>query len=88
MAELSIFYCEEASDFLESCSMDDEKYFAALIRMYRRSLEIVSSLHPAERSSYLERLGKLRSRGRNVGWVAEEEFNNLWYDAVDEQQSE
>jgi len=86
MAELSIFYCEEAFGFLESCSMDDEKYFAALIRMYGRSLEIVSSLHPAERSSYLERLGKLRSRGRNVGWVVEEEFNNLWYDAVDEQQ--
>src|SRR5258706_8355977 len=68
--------------------MDDEKYFAALIRMYGRSLEIVSSLPPAERSTYLERLGRLRSRGRNVGWVVEEEFNSVWYDAVDEQQSE
>jgi hypothetical protein len=88
MAELSIFYCEEAFGFLESCSMDDEKYFAALIRMYGRSLEIVSSLPPAERSTNLERLGRLRSRGRNVGWVIQEEFNSLWYDAVDEQQSE
>jgi hypothetical protein len=88
MAELSIFYCEEAFSFLESCSMDDEKYFAALIRMYGRSLEIVSSLPPAERSTNLERLGRLRSRGRNVGWVIEEEFNGLWYDAMDEQQSE
>jgi hypothetical protein len=88
MAELSIFYCEEALGFLESCNMDDEKYFAALIRMYGQSLEIVSSLPPAERSTYLERLGRLRSRGRNVGWVVEEEFNSLWYDAVDEQQSE
>jgi hypothetical protein len=88
MAELSIFYCEEAFGFLESCSMDDEKYFAALIRMYGRSLEIVSSLPPAERSTYLERLGRLRSRGRNVGWVVEEEFNSLWHEAVNEQQSE
>jgi len=88
MAELSIFYCEEAFGFLESCSMDDEKYFAALIHMYGRSLEVVSSLPPAERSTYLERLGRLRSRGRNVGWVVEEEFNSLWYDAVDEQQGE
>jgi hypothetical protein len=86
MAELSIFYCEEAVGFLESCSMDDERYFAALIQMYRRSLEIVSSLPPAERSAYLERLGRLRSRGRNVGWVVEEEFNSLWHDAVDEPQ--
>jgi hypothetical protein len=67
MAELSIFYCEEAFGFLECCSMDDEKYFAALIRMYGRSLEFVSSLPPGERSTYLERLEKLRSRGRNVG---------------------
>jgi hypothetical protein len=36
MAELSIFYCEEAVGFLESCSMDDETYFVALIRMYGR----------------------------------------------------
>jgi hypothetical protein len=84
----SIFYCEEAFGFLESCSIEDEGYFAALIRMYGRSLELVSSLPPAERSSYLDRLGRLRSRGRNIGWGVEEEINSLWYDAVDEQQSE
>ena len=89
MAELSIFYCEEAFGFLESCSMEDEGYFAALIRMYERSLEIVSSLPPAERTTYLERLDKLRSRGRNVAWAVEEEFNSLWYTAApDEQQGE
>jgi hypothetical protein len=87
MAELAIFYCEEAIGFLESCSMDDEKYFGAVIRMYGRSLEIVSSLLPAQRTTYLERLDKLRSRGRNVGWVVEEEFNSLWYDTVDEEES-
>ncbi len=82
IAELSIFYCEEACGFLESYSMEDEGYFAALIRMYERSLEIVSSLAPAERMIYLERLDKLRSRGRNVGWAIEEGFNSLWYAAA------
>jgi len=88
IAELSIFYCEEAIGFLESCSIDDEKYFAALIRMYGRSLQTVSGLPAAERSTYLERLGRLRSRGKNVGGVIEEEFNSLWFDAVDEQQTD
>jgi hypothetical protein len=89
MAELSIFYCEEALGFLESCSMEDESYFAALIRMYGRSLEFVSSLPPAERTTYLERLDKLRSRGRNVGWGVEEELNSLWHAAaLDEHQGE
>jgi len=82
MAELSIFYCEEAFGFLESCSMEDESYFAALIRMYGRSLEFVSSLPPAERATYLERLDKLRSRGRRIGWGVEEELNSLWYAAA------
>jgi len=82
MAELSIFYCEEAVGFLELCSIDNEKYLAALIRMYGRSLEIVSSLPPAECSTYIERLDRLRLRGSKVSWVVEEEFNSLWYDAV------
>jgi len=81
MADLSIFYCEEAFGFLESCSIEDEGYFAALIRMYGRSLELVSRLPPTERSSCLDRLGRLRSRGRNIGWGLEEEINSLWHDA-------
>ena len=89
MAELSIFYCEEAFGFLESCSIEDESYFAALIRMYGQSIEFVSRLPPAERSTYLKRLDKLRSRGRNVGWAVEEEFNGLWYvAALDQHQGE
>jgi hypothetical protein len=89
MAELSIFYCEEAFGFLESCSMEDESYFVALIRMYERSLKFVLSLPPAERATYLERLDKLRSRGRHVGWGVQDELNSLWYAAsLDEHQSE
>ena len=88
MAELSIFYCEEAVGFLESCNLDDEKYIAALIRMYARSLDIVSSLPPTERSTYLERLDRLRSRGRNLGWGVEEEFNSLWYKTVDDEEAD
>ena len=77
MAELSIFYCEEAFCFLESCRLEDESYLVALIRMYERSLEFVLSLPPAERANYVERLDKLRSRGRRVGWGA---GRNRWPD--------
>jgi len=82
MAELSIFYCEEAFGFLESCSMEDESYIVTLIRMYERSLEFVLSLPPAERANYLERLDKLRSRGKHVGWGVSDELNSLWYAAA------
>ena len=53
------------------------------------SAVITVRVPPAERIIYLERLDKLRSRGRNAGWVVEEEFNSLWYaTAPDEQQGE
>ncbi len=81
MVELSIFYCEEAVGFLESCNRESESYASALIRMYGRSIEFVSRLCPAERVTYLERLDKLRSRATNVGWAVEEEFNSLWHAA-------
>jgi hypothetical protein len=89
ITELSIFYCEEAFGFLESCNMEDESYFAALVGMYGRSLEFVLSLPPAERPTYLQRLDKLRSRANHIGWGVEEELNSLWYAASpDEHQSE
>ena len=53
VAELSTFYCEEAVSFLESCSMEDESYFLALIRMYDQSLKCALNLPPTERSAYL-----------------------------------
>jgi hypothetical protein len=58
---LSIFYCEEAFGFLESCSMDDEKYRSALIRMYGRFIELVSRLFLAGRTSYIERHARRES---------------------------
>jgi hypothetical protein len=82
MAELTIFYCEEAFVFLESCSLEDESYFASLIRMFERSLEFVSSLPPAERPFYLQRLDKLRSLAKQIGWAVQEELNSIWYAAA------
>ena len=81
MVELSIFYCEEAVGFLESCGMESESYASALIRMYGWSIGLASKLSPAERVTHLERLDKLRSRAKNVGWAVEEEFNRLWHAA-------
>jgi hypothetical protein len=79
LVELSIFYCEEAFSFLESFRMEDESFFLALIRMYIQALKLVSNLPPGIRSGYIDRLDKLRSRGRHVGWGVEDELNSLWY---------
>ena len=81
MAELSTFYCEEALDFLESCGVEDEGCFVALIRMYDRSLKRVLNLPAADRARYLERLDKLRSRAGSLGWGVQDELNDSWHEA-------
>jgi hypothetical protein len=81
LAELSVFYCEQAFSFLESCGMEDESYFHALICMYIEALTLVSNLPPDARMGYVDRLDKLRSRGRDVGWGVEDELNDLWHAA-------
>ena len=86
LVELPIFYCEEAFSFIGSCSFENERYFIALIRMYDRSVNCVLSLPLAERRPYVERLGKLRSPAKHVGWGVEDEFNDRWHAAdFDEQ---
>jgi hypothetical protein len=80
LVELSIFYCEEAFNFLESFGMEDESYFLALIRMYNQALRLASNLPPDGRADYVDRLDKLRSRSRHVGWGVQDELNSLWYD--------
>jgi hypothetical protein len=82
LADLSIFYCEEAFSFLEACGMEDESYFLALIRMYHQALKCVSNLPVGSRTGYIDRIDKLRSRGRHVGWGVEDELNSLWYAAA------
>jgi hypothetical protein len=81
LVELSIFYCEEAFSFLESCAFEDERYFVALIRMYDQAVIGVLDLPVAERYAYAERLGNLRSRARPVGGGIGDELNSIWFDA-------
>jgi hypothetical protein len=81
LAELSIFYCEEAFSFVDSYAFEDERYFVGLIHMYDRAMQHVLDLPAAERHAYAERLGRLKSRARSVGWGVEDEFNSIWYEA-------
>ena len=81
LAELSIYYCEEAFSFLESCAFEDERYFVALIRMYDQAVKRVLDLPVAERHGCAKRLGNLRSRARPVGWGIGDELNSIWHEA-------
>ena len=78
MAELSIFYCEEVFAFLNYCGMDDDSYFAALVRMFEQALKWVAGLPLAQRLPLLERLNRVRVAGTTIGWGVSDEFDTLW----------
>jgi hypothetical protein len=68
VAELSVFYCESAIRLLSECGMEDEAYFAALVRMFDQALAVVAKLDTSERKALLQRLDAVRSATDAIGW--------------------
>jgi hypothetical protein len=83
MAELTTFYCEESIAFLNSWGMEDEGYYAALIRMFEQALKWAMPLAANRRAPFLNRLQRVREAGRRIGWGVGDELSDLW-DAVAE----
>jgi hypothetical protein len=82
VAELSVFYCEEALSLLSWCGMDDEWYYAALVRMFKQALTAVEMLPIPDRASFYERLDPLRWKAGDFGWGVKEAFDELWHSVV------
>ena len=78
MAELSVFYCEEAIAFLRDCGMDDEGYYSALVLMFEQALKWVTALPKDQQKPFLERLGRVRAAGRQIGWGVGDKMADLW----------
>jgi hypothetical protein len=68
VAELTVFYCESCMNLLGYCSMDDEGYYNALVRMFEQALKAIAALDPHQQSSFVERLERVRLEGHNWGW--------------------
>src|SRR5207302_3931014 len=66
MAELMIFFCEQAAGFIRDAGLQDERYFDALVRMYGRALAAVAALQNPRRAEQIERLGGVRALCRGT----------------------
>ena len=77
MAELATFYCEEVIVFPNSCGMEDEGYYASLIRMFEQALKLAMPLPGDSRASFLDRLHRVREAGRRIGWGVDDELGDL-----------
>ena len=83
MAELCIFYCEEAARLVGDCGMEDEAYYSALVRMFEQALTHATELPAAERDKMLKRIDTVRTSLRGIGWGVSDAVNEIWHDRVD-----
>ena len=85
VAELQVFYCEQATLFAVECGYENESYFSALIRMFDESLVSVMKLPPDVQLRFLKRLDAVRASLAQVGWSVNDSLTDIWFDLVDEE---
>lgn len=78
VAELTVYYCEQAISFSREVGLDDGVYYDALVRMFEQALKTVMALPETRRKSLLDRLQDVRASGRGMGWGVEYAFNDFW----------
>jgi hypothetical protein len=54
MAELMVFYCEQAAGFCNDVGYQDENYFNALVRMFEQALTVTNQLPDSQRKALVE----------------------------------
>lgn len=77
VAELMVFYCERAAGFCDDIGMEDDAFFAALVRMYEQALKSVVSLPDVERDAFITRLDAVRRVCVNFGYGVSDDMNAL-----------
>ena len=59
LAELMVFYCEQAAGFCSDVGNEDEAYFAALVRIFEQALTVTNTLPPNVRGALVARLDRV-----------------------------
>ncbi len=77
LAELMVFYCEQASGFCSDIASDDEGYFNALVRMFEQALKIVNALSVERRDDLLTRLDSVRMISHKIGYGVGDDMDFL-----------
>jgi hypothetical protein len=68
LAELMVFYCEQAAGFSNDVGLQDEGYFNALVRMFEQTVKTSVKLAAERRDALLGRLDAVRHISHNFGY--------------------
>jgi hypothetical protein len=77
LAELMVFYCEQAAGFSNDVGLQDEGYFNALVRMFRQALKAICTLPEPQRRLLWDRLDTVRCLSHNCGYGVGDDMDAL-----------
>jgi hypothetical protein len=78
VAELMVFYCEQAAGFCDAIYNDDEGFFASLVRMFEQALKSANALSPDRRDDLVSRLDRVRTVSHDFGYGVGEDMDFLF----------
>jgi len=68
LAELMVFYCEQAAGFCADIGNEDENYFAALVGIFEQALAVANTLPPSVRDALVPRLDRVHRISQKFGY--------------------
>lgn len=77
LAELAVFYCEQAAGFSNDVGLQDEGYFSALVRMFEQALKYARALPESDRDALVVRLDQVRHISHNFGYGVGDYLDDL-----------
>ena len=77
LAELMVFYCEEAVGFSNEVALQDEPYATALERMFAQALQTIATLPAAAQHPFLNRLLQVQRAARDLSYGTGYEMEDL-----------
>jgi hypothetical protein len=78
LAELMVFYCEQAVGFSDDVGLQDEVYFGALVRMFEQALQAIAVLPDGERPALYARMDDVRCVSHNLGYGVGDDMDDLF----------
>lgn len=77
LAELMVFYCEQACGFSCDVGLQDEGFFDALVRMFEQALKMINGMTAADRGPFQDRLYAVACAGGDLGWGVGDQMDEL-----------
>jgi hypothetical protein len=78
LAELMVFYCEQAAGFCSAYGNDDDGYYNALVRMFEQALTVASKLPDSTQAGFIDRLDRVRTTCDDFGYGVGEDMDLIF----------